>query len=458
MTPLVPIALFGWVPVILLIFTLLPTRRAVVAAFIAGWCFLPMYGYGIAGLPDYNKQNATCFGILLATILFDGSRLTRFRPRLLDIPMLLWCVCPFISNTLGEFGPYEGMSTTVRHIFQWGVPYFIGRMYFTDLRSMRELAIGLFIGGLVYVPLCLFEIKMSPQLHKLVYGFFQDDWVMTLRGGGWRPTVFMQHGLAVGMFMCMSALVGVWMWRAKSVKTVLGMPVLILAPILLATAVLCKSTGAIALMAMGLGVLWGTTFLKTRWAVRLLIAIPVLYIASRTVGGWDGSELLDLAKLVSDERSGSLNWRLRSENDCWHLVQPRVLFGFGRFVFAGTRIEGSSTTITPDGLWLIALVSNGLFGLTMLFSALLLPVVSFARRIKPIHWAHPAVAPAGALAVIVVLYTIDNLFNAMINPIFTLVAGGLVSTAASIPKARRAQVAVVQSPAPRPAQPAALQH
>ena len=52
MTPLVPIALFGWIPAIMLIYILLPPRRAVVASFIAGWCFLPMYGYVLQGIPE----------------------------------------------------------------------------------------------------------------------------------------------------------------------------------------------------------------------------------------------------------------------------------------------------------------------------------------------------------------------------------------------------------------------
>jgi O-antigen ligase len=246
-----------------------------------------------------------------------------------------------------------------------------------------------------------------------------------------------------------------WLWKAMSVRKVLGIPVVALAPLLLATAVLCKSTGASALMAIGLMVLFGTTLLKTRWAVRLLIAIPVMYILTRTVGGWNGSELVEAAQLVSDERGGSLNFRLNSENDCWELIQPHVLFGFGRFVFAGMR-GTSSTSITPDGLWLIALVSNGLFGLAMLFGSMLLPVLAFARKIKPIHWTHPAVAPAGVLAVIVVLYAIDSLFNAMINPIFILISGALVSTAASIPNVRRKPAPAYIPARTRPSQPAAF--
>ena len=66
-----------------------------------------------------------------------------------------------------------------------------------DPASQRTLLISIFIGGLLYVPLCLFEIRMSPQLHKLVYGFHQHIFAQTFRFEGWRPTVFLQHGLAV---------------------------------------------------------------------------------------------------------------------------------------------------------------------------------------------------------------------------------------------------------------------
>jgi hypothetical protein len=230
------------------------------------------------------------------------------------------------------------------------------------------------------------------------------------------------------------------------------------APLVFITAVLCKSTGAIGLMMAGLAALWCTTLIRTRWAVRLLVALPVTYIATRTVGGWDARELVDAAQLISDERGGSLWFRLKSESQCWDLVQPKLAFGFGRFVFAGLRLEGSTTEITPDGMWLIALISNGLLGLISLFAALLLPVLAFARRIKPVHWMHPAVAPAGALAVMVALYAIDSLFNAMINPLFFLAAGGLVSTAASIPASRRASAPAPTSPPPsRPARPLAMQ-
>lgn len=435
---LADIALFAWIPVILLLFTILPPRRAVIVAFLAGWCFLPVYGLAIKGFPEYDKQSATCLGILLAAAAFDGARFVKLKPRLLDLPMALWCISPLISNTLGERGAYEGMSTSVQYIFAWGIPYFIGRLYITDLGSMRELAVGLFVAGLVYSVFTLYEIKMSPQLHTMVYGFFpHENFTMTRRWGGWRPNVFMQHGLAVGLFMSTCAVVGIWLWKGKSLRVMWGMPAWLLAMALAAVSILCKSTGATMLMLLGVGVLWITARLRTGWALRALLLAPVAYMVARTVGGWDGQIMVDLANAIDADRGGSLHWRLASESESWRLVRPKALFGMGYFAFAGQFVEGSDIRVTPDGMWLIALVANGLFGLFAFYGSLLLPVADFARRLRPVYWGHPAVAPAASVAIIVVLFAIDNLFNAMANPILVLAAGGLVSTAPTIPRTAR---------------------
>ena len=91
---------------------------------------------------------------------------------------------------------------------KWGVPYFLGRSYLLEPRALRELTWAIFLGGLVYVPLCLFEMRISPQLHKWAYGFRSSAFAMELRWGGYRPQVFMQSGLAVAMWMTSASLVG----------------------------------------------------------------------------------------------------------------------------------------------------------------------------------------------------------------------------------------------------------
>ena len=99
----------------------------------------------------------------------------------------------------------------------------------------HNLAIGLFIGGLVYVPLCWLEVQLSPQLHRWLYGKHQHAFIQQMRDGGYRPMVFMQHGLMVGMWMGMTALIGIWLWKAKTLHQVWDIPMYVLVPVMIFT-------------------------------------------------------------------------------------------------------------------------------------------------------------------------------------------------------------------------------
>ncbi len=99
--------------------------------------------------------------------------------------------------------------------------------------------------------------------------------------------------------------------------------------------------------------------------------------------------------------------------------------GWGRWGRSLIRDEEGRQISIPDGLWIITLGQFGLVGLTALTALLLLPILLLLRRYPIRMWGHPLVAPAAGLAIVVTLFMIDNLFNAMINPVFVLAAGGL---------------------------------
>src|SRR5438034_470584 len=83
---------------------------------------------------------------------------------------------------------------------------------FSDLARFRDLGMGLVLGGLLYVPFCLWESKFFPNFHLRLYGFFPGDPNEALRAGGYRPVVFMSHGLMTSLWMVATALVAGWLW------------------------------------------------------------------------------------------------------------------------------------------------------------------------------------------------------------------------------------------------------
>ena len=131
---------------------------------------------------------------------------------------MLFCISPFCTSISNGLGAWDGMAATFGRCTEWLVPYFLGRIYCGTPTATRELLSGVVLGGLAYVPFCLYEIRMSPQLHAITYGYHPHSFAQSVRWGGWRPVVYMQHGLMVGMWMAMACLAGLTAWTNGQLK------------------------------------------------------------------------------------------------------------------------------------------------------------------------------------------------------------------------------------------------
>ncbi len=467
MTPLGHAILIGWIPAVLVLFAVLPPRRAVLAGFIAAWLFLPNYGYAIAGLPNYTKMSAAAFGALAGAFLFDRLRPLRFRPAWIDLPMGVWCVVPFFSSVTNGLGVYDGLSESLANIITWGLPWLLGRIYLGSLPGQLDAARAIVLGAAVYVPLCLFEVRMSPQLHRWLYGFHQEAFHTTMRFGGFRPMVFMQHGLQVGVWLGAATLIGIWCWsrgllgripaRVAGLRIDLRWALLAVVP----TFVLAKSLGAIVLVAGGLAALFTARWTRSPLPVLAIAVAIAVYMPLRAGGFWDGRELVSAASVVSEGRSKSLAFRLENEDILAEKAMRQPVFGWGGWGRARVYNERGYDTSITDGLWIIALGQNGVVGLTALFGSMLIPPAVVLLRAPPRRWRRPALAAPVAVSVVVLLYAADCLPNGMVNPVFMLLAGGLGTLALRpirVPVRRlhrRRRRAAAPLPAPRPAPPEA---
>ena len=425
---LATLVMVAWIPLVLVLFAWLKPRRAVLASFALAWMFLPQASFEVKGIPDFDKVTATCLGSFLGILMFDSSRLFAFRPRLIDLPIVLWCGAPFFASVTNGLGVYDGLSNSLRIVFLWGMPYVIGRLYLTNLTAVRELAITIFLGGLIYAPLCLFESRFSPQLHNWLYGAHQHSFAQTMRFGGFRPMVFMAHGLMVGVWMAAATLSAYWLWRTGSLKRIASFPIWMYVGGLALTTVMCKSLGALALLFMGAATLELTKRLRTPVAVLLLAAVPLLYPVARATGVWNGEPVPSLVRtFVNDARASSLETRFRNESRLADHALRKPVFGWGGY--GRNRVidaDGKDRTIS-DGLWIITLGMYGTYGLVTLTAVLVLPPILLALRTGREDWSHPLAAGAVFMCVMLLIYGVDNLLNAMINPVFTLGAGGLAT-------------------------------
>lgn len=429
-------ALIGWIPIVLAVFSWLPARRALLVCLIGGWLFLPVAGYGLVGYQ--SKHMVLSAGILVGTVFMAsaGWRALEFSPR--DIPMALWCLSPAATSLVNGLGPNEAAAVVVHNSLQWGVPYLVGRAFFGDAEGQRLLAVAIVVGGIVYVPLCLWEIRMSPQLHAQLYGFFPHEMFgQSRRDGSWRPNVFMHHGLMTALWVANAAVVSLWLWRRGAVKALSGVPMAWLSFVLVGTTVLTKSAGATLLLAVGAAVGLAGRAWRPALILALALTAPV-YMVVRASGTWSSTAIESVAARVSTpERLGSLAYRLGNEEKLVAKSLEQPVLGWGRF---GRWLvyDEEGRMATPDGFWVIALGQFGLLGLVSVTAAMILPVIRVSRALG--SGAMAPGAPAAALAITVGLFMIDCLFNAMVNPIYIVAAGAIAALEARQPCAVRGGV------------------
>ncbi|QOV87958.1 hypothetical protein [Humisphaera borealis] len=465
MIALAKIALYAWVPFVLLVFAVMKPRRAVIFAYVGGWLFLPMLSINFSGIPDLTKITASSFGVLLGAGLFDYKTLLKFRPSLYDLPIVAWCVSPFFTSIVNDLGVYDGVSSIVQQLGLWGIPYFIGRVYFADMEGFTELGIGIIIGALVYLPFCYLEMVISPLLHKYIYGFVQHSIAQAKRWGAFRPMVFMQSSLALAMYMTTAVLIAFWLWVTKAQKKIMGMPILWVVGILVVTQILCKTMAATAFMFMGIAALYWIKWMGKSGGLIAGLPILALAIAPAVYMYARASELVNkdtiltaMGTFTSDDRLVSLEVRLKAEDlvTAQALSAPNPWWGWGKWDPNDTRrtpwrvymeyekkgLDGMPTRIVrdiapTDGLWIITMGQYGLIGVTALTLTIILPAFVLWKRVPLKFWAHPAVATAAAMAILLLLHMIDNLLNGMINSLYLLALGGLCGIVPIVRKTSR---------------------
>ncbi len=425
--------LFGWIPLTALCFMVLRPHHAVLFSVIGGWLFLPIAGYDLPGFPEYNKSTAISIGLILGSFLTRHRREAPFQWKIYDLPIILWCFfCPIATSLSNSLGLYDGVSGALNHTITYGVPYFVGRIYFYNFRALKDLCLGIIIGGIIYIPLCLFEIRMSPKLHREIYGFFQHSFSQHMRYGGYRPIVFMQHGLMVSLWMALSTTIAFWYWRSSDVKHLKGMPMSVIVVALAVTTVLCKSANGWATLTLGISSYMLYRNFNTIRPFKILLLVIPIYIIMRTSGLIATQDISSAASIFFDEeRVLSLAERLHQEDIICAEVLKSPFLGWGGYG-RGIPIDiytGKSLVKARDGMWLISFNTFGFAGLFSLYTSLLLGpwlILNNSKRLIKSN-SNSFLTFAILLSLVVIFFSIDTLLNGMFNPVYIVISGALIS-------------------------------
>jgi hypothetical protein len=275
------------------------------------------------------------------------------------------------------------------------------------------------MAALGYSLLMLVEIRLSPQLHNWIYGFLPSRFDQQMRGGGFRPVVFLGHGLLVAFFTSLAFVAAVYL--AKRRAEVFGLSAWFWAAYLAGILVLCRSLGPLMLSSAAVCVM----LLVRRGGVQLICALAAIaLLAYPMLRGADivpVQALADQVAAANEERAASFQTRIDNEDSLLARANQRPVFGWGGY--GRNRVfdenTGKDLSIT-DGTWIIIIGTYGWAGYISAFGLLCLPMVAAWRRGEQLS------AASAALSLILAVNLLDLLPNSSLSPMTWLFAGSLV--------------------------------
>ncbi len=442
------LALALWPVVAWKLWQRLDRGRALIWTVLGGYLLLPpVAAFNFPVIPDLDKSTIPNLAALGCALWLLGDRIS-FMPQSLagKALILVYILMPF-ATTLTNADPlvftyrtipglrlYDSLASIAYQAIAL-VPFFLARRYLGSPEGLR-LILGALVGaGLWYSIPMLIEAVMSPQMNVWVYGFFQHDFWQTVRYGGYRPVVFLPHGLWVAFFAFMAAAAAFAMLRRARAE---DRPKALLVFLYLAfMLVMCRSAGPIV---YALAVVPLILLLPPRLQMLLAGGMAMLVIAYPTLRGAHLvpiDQILDFANSLSPDRAYSLRFRIENEEILLARAQERPIFGWGGYGRAFTHDPATGEALNiADGAWVILMGTYGWLGYVAEFGLTALPLLLLAAEALRHPRAH--LSPwAGAVALILGANMVDLLPNATHIPFTWLMAGALLGETERLVALRR---------------------
>lgn len=435
------LAILAWPVVSIFFFKRFSPAIAVLLTLMGGFLLLPVRGsLDLPVLPELSKTTVPALTAFLIGASILSSRMKEFAPGSIQpgwmpqnklILGLLACVVigPFgtvlFNGDRLVYGPtvlqglrvYDGLSIVMRS-FVIVLPFLLARKYLARPEDHKTVLLMFCFAGLAYSLPTLLETRISPKINVLVYGFFAHDWHQHVRGGYYRPLVFLKHGLWLGIFIAATVIAAAICWRMMKENR---SKYLLAVGWLFVTLFLSRTLGALLIVLLILPMALFLTVRLQLICAGIFACIVLFYPMLRGAGYIPTEQAVEMATKINPERAESLAYRLRHEDSLLEKARQRPVWGWGSW--GRNRVyneEGRDISVT-DGSWIIAIGSYGWVGYIGRFGLFTVPIILFAfsRRRSEIT------LPTSGLCLVMVVNLIDVIPNSALTPLTWMVAGAL---------------------------------
>lgn len=305
------------------------------------------------------------------------------------------------------------------------VPFWLAQRYLARPEDQVMLLYAFVLTGLGYSLLCLYEVRMSPQINRMLYGFYPHDFLQHIRNGGYRPMVFLRHGLWVGIYLAMTVLAAatLFLWSKRNGREGLSVFGWAIAAIwLLIVLLMSKTLGAFSLTLLFLPVLLMAGVPGQLLFAMIVAGVTLFYPLLRGAGLIPVDTVYAVSQSISQDRADSLKFRLDNEDALLERAAEKPLSGWGSWGrnLTYNKYDGNQIT-TPDGAWIIVIGAFGWVGYLSHFGILTAPLflLGMARRRLGIS------VESSGLALVLAINLLDLIPNATLTPLTYMVAGAL---------------------------------
>ena len=431
------LVLFLWPLVSLVVFRKLSLPLAIIVTILGGFLLLPENtALNLPGIPSLDKRSIPALTALILAMAFADRATLPARPASLfpKNPAILFLITALVfgavmtvlTNTdplrygmlsLPGLRLYDAGSAVARAILMI-LPLLLARRYLAAPEAQLVLLQALCVAALGYSLLALFEVRMSPQLNNWVYGFFPHSWIQHVRGGAFRPVVFLQHGLVLGIFLCMAILATLALVRLDRRRR--G-KLLLAAVWLFGTLILSRNLGAlfITLALVPVVLLLGAR--GQLLAAAIISGVFLAYPVARTSQALPIAQVVQLAEEIDPDRASSFVTRLDNEEQLLAKASERALFGWGGWGRSRVYDAAGRDITIADGAWVITLGVSGWTGYVARYGLLTLPIFLLLLRRRREGYG----LETSALAVLLAANLVDLVPNSANTPLTWLVAGAL---------------------------------
>jgi hypothetical protein len=430
------IALGGYPLVVLVLFLLYRPPAAAALSLVIAEMVLP----SVVALPLHpnwlDKVAISTIATFVCALFFARSYRKGSRPfRGIEFIFLIWLVGCFFTTWTNrdavQYGPvtlsgetFADFVSEALHMLcvPWAC-FFLGRTLYRTSRDLMSLHRIMAVAITIFTLPILFEIRMSPQISNMFYGFNPTLWGMVYRWGGYRPLVTFNTGIHLASFLLFFAIMTTAMARVKARMARIPMPAL--CAYLLAVLVLCKSTGAIVYAAVMVPLV---VFSSPRRMLRVATTVTIIFVVYPILRFYElipTDSIVDLFAKISQDRADSLKYRFDMEKGMLDWMARRPWFGWGGYSrgFVHDLNTGANLSI-PDGSVIINLSVHGGVGFFTYFLPYVYAILRAPRFVKRIKSRTDRIL-ISALCLNGAVVLLDLAFNSSFFPIYMFLLGAV---------------------------------